>query len=110
VSGLVELVRKDHPERVRGLPPDEIERRVVEALATAKGYGLTGAQALAGFVSLSFEVSPGFHRHPGVAAILGWELLPPDQRVDVLVRALPARFWREARAIGDQGAPRGGAG
>lgn len=100
VARLVELLHEHHPEEVRGLPPEEIERRVVEALAAAKGYGLTEARALAAFVSLSFEVSPGFHRHPGVAAILGWDHLPAGERVDILVRALPARFWREARALG----------
>jgi len=64
-------VREQYADVIRGLPADLVDEMIENGIRAARGYGLTRAGDIAGFVLVMFEVVPEFHRHPRVKAILG---------------------------------------
>ena len=90
-----------HPRLV---PEDDaaLRCRVDEHLARARGHGLDGEQALAGFVAVAFSYSPHFDEVPQARALLQDASLAPEARMqrifDALVRAEQGRRAAGSRA------------
>jgi hypothetical protein len=104
VDRTVAHVRRFHPRAVAGLTELELRARVVHCLARARGRGLTWEYSLTVFVAHMLTLCPTFDEHPEVARVLGGSPLPPDERMDELLREVPDAAWQQIAERCDGGA------
>ena len=79
------------------LPEEELQQRVLAALARGRAWGIQSPTALWDFIAAAFQISPLFDQHPRVREILGDSSIPPDARMAEVLRRLDDQDWLEIR-------------
>lgn len=97
-------IRRAHPDAIRGLGDEELERRVRLGCRRAARWKFQRESSIATFVTLMFIVAPDFDRHAPVRRILEDQRLPIDQRPLLLAHEVTARQWEEMRAAAPESA------
>ncbi len=81
------------PVAVSALPDSTLARMIASGVAKAKGYGLTGQAALAGYLTLMFEASPNFDVDPYLGRYLRDADVPPNARISHLLERASEEDW-----------------
>jgi hypothetical protein len=92
---LTEHLRRHYPEALE-LPVQALQGFVANAVKIAQAHGLTWESTIATFVSLMVVVSPRFYASPPIAELLRDETLPPDLRLDRVLKLAPPEAWEAA--------------
>lgn len=95
VDRTVAHLRRFHPAVVAPLSELELRRRVAHCIDRGRGHGLTWEYSLTVFVAHMMTLCPTFDAHPDVARVLAASPLPPDERMDALLRELPDATWQQ---------------
>lgn len=95
-------LRARHGDLVAGLSDEALSRRVRVGVRRAATHGITWDSTLAAYLVLMLRVSPRFDEHPVVRAILDFEDLPPDLRIDALMAVTDDEHWEEIAAARDE--------
>jgi hypothetical protein len=90
----VEWLRRGEAPCVAGVTDGVARRRVLAAMARARGLGLTAPMLLLRYAKRMLEYGPRFDTHPSVRALLLDTARAPEARLDALDR-LPASVWTE---------------
>lgn len=96
VDFIIQHLRDESPELVDSLPDDLLQSMVIGGLARARGHGLRRPEDLTAFVSIMFEIAPGFDEHPSIRNVLRNPHIPADQRMNALFKKVPPKAWDEA--------------
>ncbi|MGA1876024.1 MAG: hypothetical protein ACMUIA_10490 [bacterium] len=88
VDSVVKQLRSDHAAAVKDIPEDKLVKRVEYGIRRAREYGLTWKNNLSTFVTLMFEIAPGFDRFPAFQKHLADERFPPDRRMSTLLEEM----------------------
>jgi hypothetical protein len=96
-ANLTEHLRRHYPDAAE-LPAQALQGFVANAVKIAQAHGLTWQSTIATFVSLMVAVSPRFFAAPPIAELLRDETLPPDLRLDRVLKLVPPEAW-EAAAV-----------
>ena len=107
VREVVQYLRENHAETVVKLPNDEfkvgdlsqktLQKMVEGGIAKAGSYGITWQVKILDFVTLMFSISPNFWLDEKVKNILESEIIPPNWRVNSLVKRLNTDEWELIR-------------
>ena len=97
VDSVVKKLHTSYPEAVKDIPEDKLYKRVEYGIRCAREYGLTWKNNLSTFVTLMFVIAPDFDRSPAFRRYLTAENVPPNERMDVLLRDTTEADWRNAR-------------
>ena len=65
-------------------------------IARAKSHGLTGAEDIAAFIAVMFEIAPRFDEQTEIRQVLTDDRFPPNVRLDQLFMLVPDEVWIEA--------------
>lgn len=98
---LAEHLRAVHGDLVEGLSDEALIRRVHAGVRRAQAYGITWDSTLAAFLVLMFRAAPDFDEHPTVQAVLRFEDLEPDLRIDALMAVTDDEHWEQIAARRD---------
>ncbi|MFT3768642.1 MAG: hypothetical protein QM820_24615 [Minicystis sp.] len=98
---LAEHLRAAHGDLVAGLSDEALLHRVHAGVRRAQAYGITWDSTLAAFLVLMFRAAPNFDEHPIVQAVLRFEDLEPDLRIDALMAVTDDEHWEEIAAKRD---------
>jgi len=93
---VAEAVRKANGERVEGYEDAELERMVRLGFDRARSHGLTGAEDIAAFVAVMFEVAPRFDEQEAIKQVLDDPSFPPSMRFYQIFDRAPGEAWNEA--------------
>ncbi len=99
VLRLSQLLRETYPELTANLSQERLVKRVEFGISRARSYGITWESTLGAFVALMFQVAPCFDEHSDIKSILGFSIVPPNERIDLLLKVLAPRQWEEAAHI-----------
>jgi hypothetical protein len=94
----IKFLREKVPNEVNPLPAELLRERVEFCVNRAKGYGITWQSSLLTFVTLMFEVGPGFDQHLQVHHILTDRRFAPNERIRWLFKSLSEQDWRDVKA------------
>jgi len=94
-------VRQHHRKTVKRWPDEALETLVAAGIRRARKYGLTWESTLTAFVATMFTVAPNFDEHPHVKAILEDTGVPPNTKMDLLIKRLGEETWEEVAAMRD---------
>ena len=97
VHYVAKQLHNNHAEAVKDVPEDKLYKRVEYGIQRAKEYGLTWKNNLSTFVTLMLVIAPEFDRSPAFRRHLTAEKVPPNERMDVLLRETTEADWRNAR-------------
>jgi hypothetical protein len=100
VGEIARDLREHHPQDVAGLDDAELRTRVAEGLELASRYGMKKKYSLALFIELLFMAAPNFDEYPPIRYILNHPAIPPDDRLDHIIRTLRDSEWDEVRKRG----------
>ena len=98
------LIREEYPEDVADFDDEELHDLVRDCLARAERYGLTWESSLTLFVVLMFEIAPNFDRQPHIQLLLRDPNIPPDERIDWVVKHARHEDWADAIRRSDENA------
>ena len=93
---VAESVRKAVGERVEGYEDAELERMVRLGFERARSHGLTGAEDIAAFIAIMFEVAPRFDEQEDIRAVLDDPSFPPSIRLYQVFDRASDDAWNEA--------------
>jgi len=88
-------MRRFYPNVVAPLSELDLRARVDHCLARGRAHGLTWEYSLTVFVAHMLTLCPTFDQHPEVARVLLRSPLPPDERIDELLREVPDLAWQQ---------------
>lgn len=88
-------VRRFYPDLVAPLSQLELRARVSHCVARGRSHGLTWEYSLTVFVAHMLTLCPTFDEHPEVKRVLLRSPLPPDERMDELLREIPDQCWQQ---------------
>jgi len=97
VDYVVKQLRNNYTEAVKDVPEDKLYKRVEYGIQRAREYGLTWKNNLSTYVTLMFVIAPDFDRFPAFRRYLTAESVPPNERMDVLLRETTEADWRNAK-------------
>ena len=97
VDYVVKQLRNNYAEAVKDVPEDKLYKRVEYGIQRAREYGFTWKNNLSTYVTLMFVIAPDFDRSPAFRRYLTAENVPPNERMDVLLRETTQADWRNAR-------------
>lgn len=97
VDYVAKQLRNNHAEAVKDVPEDKLYKRVEYGIRCAREYGLTWKNNLGAFVTLMFEIAPDFDRFPAFQKFLTYESVPPNERMEVLLRETTDVDWQNAQ-------------
>ena len=89
-------MREEHAAAVEDIPDDELERRCADGVARGRAFGLTLDGPLTAFAALTFLVAPDYYECDRIKRYLEDESLPPDDRMDRLLREATVQDWAAA--------------
>jgi len=89
-------IRKSNEERVKVYDDKELDAMLAIGIARAKSHGLTGAEDIAAFVAVMFEIAPRFDEQPEIREVLQDANFKPDDRLEQLFIRVPDAAWAEA--------------
>jgi hypothetical protein len=92
---IAKRVREHYPKVVEGLPQDLYDEMIEYGIRSARGYGLTFADDIAGFVLVMFEVGPEFHQHPRIQHVLRDSTIAPEDKLAAMFDRIPDEVWEE---------------
>lgn len=95
VDRTVVHVQRFHPQAVASLSPLQLRTRVVHCIERGREAGLTWEYSLTVFVAHMLTLCPTFDSHPQVRRVLQTSPLPPDERMDALLREVPDAAWQQ---------------
>lgn len=95
VDRTVAHVRRFYPQRVASLSELVLRARVSHCLARGRAHGLTWEYSLTVFVAHMLTLCPTFDEHPEIQRVLRDSPLPPDERMDELLREVPEQAWQQ---------------
>jgi hypothetical protein len=96
-ENIAALVTQDYEDILSGMPRDLVFDMVDGGIATARSFGLSTPEDLAGFVCLMFEIGPEFYRQPNILKILQDNSIEPQRKLEELDRRTTEQDWNEAR-------------
>lgn len=99
---IAEHLRTEHGDLVADLSGEALIHRVRAGILRARAYGITWDSTLAAYLVLMLRVAPNFDEHPVVRAVLGFEELAPDLRLDALMEVTEDEHWEEIAARRDE--------
>lgn len=82
-----------HAREVAGLGSEQIKRRVREAAARARAYGMTWQSTITAFVAYTFVLAERFDDNPSIQKILADDGTEPNARIDRLLREMRHSHW-----------------
>lgn len=97
-------MRRFYPGIVAPLSEPLLRARVDHCLARGRAHGLTWEYSLTVFTAHMLTLCPTFDAHPDVARVLQGSALPPDERMDELLREVPDLAWQQIADACDGGA------
>ncbi len=89
-------IRKSNEERVNVYEDKELDAMLTIGIARAKSHGLTGAEDIAAFVAVMFEIAPRFDEQIEIRQVLEDANFPADLRFEQLFMRVPDDAWIEA--------------
>lgn len=96
ILSVIKQLRNDHPDVVKDVPEDTLHKRVAYGVRRAREYGMTWKNNLTTFVTLMFNLSPNFNKHPVFQKYLTDEKVPPDDRLGILLKETREKDWQDA--------------
>lgn len=97
VDSVLKKLRTDYAELVKELPEDKLHKRVEYGIRCAREYGLTWKNNLRTYVTLMFVIAPDFDRFPAFEKFLTDESIPPNERIEVLLKETTDVDWQNAQ-------------
>ncbi|HUT30757.1 MAG TPA: hypothetical protein VMX13_13275 [Sedimentisphaerales bacterium] len=97
VDYVAKQLRNNHAEAVKDVLEDKFYKRIEYGIRRAREYGLTWKNNLSTFVTLMFVIAPDFDRSPSFRRYLTAESVPPNDRMDVLLRETTENDWQNAQ-------------
>ena len=101
VKAVCDAVIKSNPARVETLRPLRIVAMAKIGIEKARSIGVTRPEDIAAFVALMFEVSPKFHKHPQIAAVLADANFSIGERLAQLPVRVGEDVWEEVANVYD---------
>ena len=101
---LLAHLRERHAALVGGIVDDALLRRVRVGVRRAGVHGIDWDASIAAYLVLMLRTAPNFDEHRTMRAILAYERLAPNLRVEAVVRLATEEDWREVEALRDDGA------
>ena len=87
------------PDLATRYPPGYYIALVRHSARVARdSFGLRDLAAVRAFVQLRWDIAPGFHKHPTVAAVLSDASRAPMDRLELLMTEPYEHVWLEAAA------------
>jgi hypothetical protein len=96
ITEVAKSVRKANGERVAPYDDAQLQKMVKIGIERARANKLTGAEDLAAFVAIMFEVAPRFDEQKDIRQILDDEKLSPEVRFYKLFDFAQDQAWIEA--------------
>src|SRR5687767_11873113 len=97
VEVICRTVREANGERANGYTDADLAAMVRIGIDRARSHGLTGAEHIAAFVAIMFEVAPRFDEQRDIKQILEDTNFPIETRIDNLFTCLDEVPWIEAQ-------------
>ena len=104
MRALAETVRTRFPDETSELSGDELHKLLRAAVARARRHGLTWESAIAGFVTLMFNIAPNFDEHPAFQRVLANPALSEEDRVAAVFSQVTPEEWEQAEDAYDDSA------
>lgn len=92
-------LRNYHAKVVQFIQRDQLEKRLVLAIARGRSYGFQTVSDLAGFSALMFELAPNFDEHPSFQRVLRDGKILPELKLRRLSQTISEKDWREAMSL-----------
>jgi len=89
-------IRKSNEQRVKMYDDKELDSMLKIGIGRAKSHGLTGAEDIAAYVAVMFEIAPRFDEQPEIREVLEDANFPVDLRFEQLFTRVPDAAWIEA--------------
>ena len=96
VAEVARSVRKANGERVASYDDSQLQKMVKIGIERARANKLTGAEDIAAFVAVMFEVAPRFDEQKDIRLILDNEKIAPDVRFYQIFDFAQDQAWVEA--------------
>lgn len=91
-----EALRLAVADRVADYADDELGTMVKIGIERAQANGLTGAEDIAAFVAVMFEVAPRFDEQPEIRQVLDDERFAPADRLNRAFQSVDDAAWLQA--------------
>jgi hypothetical protein len=101
VKVVCDAVIKSNPARFEALRPGRIIAMVKIGIERARSVGATRPEDIAPFVSLMFEISPKFYRHPLIAQVIADSNYSMGERIAQLPARIDDGVWEEIANVYD---------
>lgn len=101
---VIKALRDANPERVSGFEDAALGNMVRIGIERARSHGLSGAEDIAAFVAVMFEVAPNFDERQDIKAVLNDPNMAPAFRFYQLFESIPETSWEDAERFYDPNA------
>lgn len=91
-----QAIRGANGDRVSDYHDGQLNAMLKIGIERAQSHKLTGAEDIAAFVAIMFEIAPRFDEQSEIAAVLTDEKFSPDQRFNQLFQRVPPQAWIDA--------------
>ncbi|MGB7069380.1 MAG: hypothetical protein WBD22_07780 [Pyrinomonadaceae bacterium] len=91
-----QAIREANGDRVKDYDDSELDAMLTISIDRAKSHGLTGADEIAYFVAIMFEIAPRFDMQPDIRKVLESTDFPIDIRLEQLFTTVSDAAWVEA--------------
>ena len=91
-----QAIREANGERVADYDDGELNSMLRIGIDRAKSHGLTGAEDIAYFVAIMFEVAPRFDEQPDIRQVLENDEFSHEIRLKQIFTSVDDRAWIEA--------------
>lgn len=96
---VIEHLLENAPDVVKAYPPGYFIMLVRHSACLARDeFGLDDVQAICLFVSLRWEIAPGYYQHPPIEAALKDRSIPAMERFERLLLPENEHVWLDAAA------------
>jgi len=97
IAELIGFLRKNFPDDVGFLEDGMLDTRVCWGIGRARSHGMTLSRSIARFVILMVIAGPKFDESPLIRSCLEDSSVPPDERIDLMLRRVTPEQWDELR-------------
>ena len=96
VKFIGQAIREANPERVSDYDDKKLKRMVKIGVDRARSYDLEGAEDIAAFVALMFEIAPNFDEQEAIKIVLEDTNYTASERINQLWARTSDETWEEA--------------
>ncbi len=96
-----QAIRNANSDRVKDYDDNDLDEMLKIGIGRARSHDLTGAEDIAAFVSVMFEIAPRFDEQAEIREVLEDTQFPPDLRLEQLFMRVSDAAWSEAGELYD---------